>query len=51
MKRSLLIEWTQVSSADIPIIDDQHRGIVSVIHAIPEDDCAFHPAAIIKDKP
>ncbi|MDR3089180.1 MAG: hemerythrin family protein [Desulfobulbaceae bacterium] len=34
MNCALLIEWTDVNSLGIPIIDDQHRGIVSVINSL-----------------
>jgi hemerythrin len=34
MQYSLLIEWTHITSVGIPIIDDQHRGIVSVINSL-----------------
>jgi len=34
MDCSLLIEWNDVNSLGIPIIDDQHRGIVSVINSL-----------------
>ncbi|MDR0843122.1 MAG: hemerythrin family protein [Acidobacteriota bacterium] len=34
MDYSLLIQWKDVNNLGIPIIDDQHRGIVSVINSL-----------------
>ncbi|MDR0576342.1 MAG: hemerythrin family protein [Candidatus Accumulibacter sp.] len=34
MNHALLIQWSDVNSSGIPIIDDQHQGIVSVINSL-----------------
>lgn len=34
MNGPLLIQWTHENNLGIPIIDDQHRGIVSVINSL-----------------
>ena len=34
MDYSLTIQWTDANNVGIPIIDDQHRGIVSVINSL-----------------
>ncbi|MDR1050192.1 MAG: hemerythrin family protein [Deltaproteobacteria bacterium] len=34
MKQNLLIVWNDINIVGIPIIDEQHRGIVSVINSL-----------------
>ncbi|MDR1726471.1 MAG: hemerythrin family protein [Acidobacteriota bacterium] len=34
MNCSLVIQWKDVNNLGIPLIDDQHRGIVSVINSL-----------------